>query len=128
VRTWWTLALLVGSLAIGSSACTSVVGDLETAQTMYRDARYEQTAAWLEALEPELSSMSSDERGRFYYLRGMSAFRLGQRAEALHNLVLASVIFTEAPSRVPRGWRAVLERTLEALSPGGSAQVLGASS
>ena len=54
----------------------------------------------------------------------MSAFRLGQRADALHYLVLARVLFEDDPSHLPRGSRAVLERTLEALSPGGSAPVM----
>ena len=107
-----------------ASACTSAATDLRSAQDLYRDARYEQAAAWLDALEPELQQMSSAERARFYYLRGMSAFRLGQRADALHYLALAQVLFGDAPDDIPPPWRPVLERTLEALGPGGSAPVM----
>jgi len=56
----------------------------------------------------------------------MSSFRLGQRADALHDLVLAAVLFSDDPASIPRGWRDVLERTIEALSPGGAAQVIDA--
>jgi hypothetical protein len=112
---------LASCLALG---CTSPATDLRSAQDLYRDARYEQAAAWLDALEPELQGMSKAERARFYYLRGMSAFRLGQRADALHYLALAQVLFTDAPDDVPPPWRPVLERTLEALGPGGSAPVM----
>src|SRR5688572_29317030 len=116
---------LVAALTVAGSqlalGCTSAATDLRSAQDLYRDARYEQAAAWLDALEPELQAMSSAERARFYYLRGMSAFRLGQRADALHYLALAQVLFTDAPDEIPPPWRPVLERTLEALGPGGSA-------
>lgn len=116
------LAAALGTLA--PLGCTSPGSDLRSAQDLYRDARYEQAAAWLDALEPELQSMSSAERARYYYLRGMSAFRLGQRADALHYLALAQVLFSDAPDDVPPQWRPVLERTLEALGPGGSAPVM----
>lgn len=113
--------VVIGS---GAGACTSAATDLRSAQDLYRDARYEQAAAWLDALEPELQAMSAGEQARFYYLRGMSAFRLGQRADALHYLALAQVLFTDAPDEIPPPWRPVLERTLEALAPGGSAPVM----
>jgi hypothetical protein len=118
------LIALASSIAILATGCTSPGTDLRSAQDLYRDARYEQAAAWLDALEPELQTMSSAERARFYYLRGMSAFRLGQRADALHYLALAQVLFADAPDDIPPPWRPVLERTLEALGPGGSAPVM----
>lgn len=123
--TSWLGWLALACCCIASlGGCTSTGTDLRSAQNLYRDARYEQAAAWLDALEPELQHMSSAERARFYYLRGMSAFRLGQRADALHYLALAQVLFTDAPDDIPPPWRPVLERTLEALGPGGSAPVM----
>lgn len=113
-----------GLCVLALSACTSPNTDLLAAQTLYRDARYEQAAAWLDGLEAELPTMSAGERARFYYLRGMSAFRLGQRADALHYLALAQVLFSDDPADIPPPWRPVLERTLEALGPGGSAPVM----
>jgi hypothetical protein len=56
------LCALAGSV---TSACTSSGTDLRSAQNLYRDARYEQAAAWLDALEPELQTMSNAERARF---------------------------------------------------------------
>lgn len=112
------------AIAAALAGCTSPATDLRAAQSLYRDARYEQAAAWLDALEPELASMSSAERARYYYLRGMSAFRLGQRADALHYLALAQVLFSDPRADVPPPWRPVLERTLESLGPEGSAPVM----
>jgi hypothetical protein len=116
--------LVTAALSLLLLSCSSTNSDLLAAQSLYRDARYEQTAAWLDALEPELRTMSTGEQARFYYLRGMSAFRLGQRADALHYLALAQVLFDNEPEDIPPPWRPVLERTLEALGPSGSAPVM----
>jgi hypothetical protein len=104
-----------GALTLVS--CTSIATELRTAQSLYKDARYEEALLWLSALHNETSSMQRDELARFYYLRGMTGFRLGQREDALHYLVLAEQLSNEDSARVPQAWRPVMARTLQEITP-----------
>lgn len=110
----FALALLVMLLAV---ACTSVNTDLRQAQLLYKDARYEDALLWLGELQQETADMDGGELARFYYLRGMTGFRLGQREDALHYLVLAERLSAQDPDRLPDAWRPVMERTLQELTP-----------
>ena len=104
-------------MACTLSGCASVTSDLQRAQLLYKDARYEETEAWLGELEHDAPSMSPAELARFHYLRGMTAFRLGQRDEALHFLALADALAAQALDRLPPGWNDVMQRTLAELTP-----------
>lgn len=97
--------------------CTSVSTELRMAQALYKDARYEDAQLWLAELQHETPDMSKDDLARFYYLRGMTGFRLGQRQDALHFLVLAEQLDAEAPGRLPSAWRPVMARTLAEITP-----------
>jgi hypothetical protein len=103
-------------LAAGPS-CASVAGELRVAQLLYKDARYEEAQLWLGELQAETASMPQAELTRFYYLRGMTAFRLGQREDALHYLVLAEELSADGPQQLPERWRPVMERTLQEILP-----------
>lgn len=107
----------VCACAIGLVSCTSVATELRTAQLLYKDARYEEALAWLTELQTATASMERDELARFYYLRGMTGFRLGQREDALHYLVLAEQISNEDSGRLPQAWRPVMARTLQEITP-----------
>ncbi len=108
---------LLVAVALGIAGCTSLSSDLQKAQSLYGDARYEDALAWLGQLEREADGMDDGERARFYYLRGMTAFRLGQRDDALHYLALASTLLAEDSSRLPDPWRPVMQRTLDEITP-----------
>ena len=99
------------------SGCAAVSTELETATALYDDAEYEAAERWLDELEPEAMQMTRNQQARFYYLRGMTAYRLGQRQDALHFLPLATVASTlgGGPRRPER--RSILERTLRELTP-----------
>jgi len=97
--------------------CTSVSSELRTTALLYKDARYEEAQLWLSQLEDETDSMSDSDLAQFSYLRGMTAFRLGQHEDALHYLVLASVLDDDDESHLPQTWRAVLTRTLQQITP-----------
>ena len=104
-------------LLLGCVACTSVSSELRTTQTLYKDARYEEAQLWLAELEGSSNDMSPAELARFHYLRGMTAFRLGQPEDALHYLVLAQVLDGDEGAHLPPTWRAVMERTLAQVMP-----------
>jgi hypothetical protein len=108
---------VVFAFAFGLAGCTSVASDLRTAQALYKDARYEEALLWLSELQHATPSMERGELARFYYLRGMTGFRLGQREDALHYLVLAEQLSNEDSERLPQAWRPVMERTLQEITP-----------
>ena len=59
-------------------------------------------------------------RARFYYLRGMTAFRLGKRADALHYLALAREVAGERNDGLRPEWATAMARTILELAPDGA--------
>src|SRR5690349_7125746 len=108
---WMALAF------VWAAGCTSIGSELRTAQLLYTDARYEEALVWLSELQVETAAMSPAELTRFYYLRGMTGFRLGQREDALHYLVLAEQLSAEDATRLPPRWQPVMQRTLQEITP-----------
>ena len=105
------------ALACVCLGCSSVTGDLATARDLYRDARYEAAAAWLDTLAPEASGMTTSDRATFHYLRGMTAYRLAQYQDALHDLALSAYAVSTQENALTPTQRSVLERTLAELAP-----------
>ncbi|MDH5672124.1 MAG: hypothetical protein OEZ06_08245 [Myxococcales bacterium] len=101
-------------LALG--ACSSVTTGLQRAQVLYREARYEEVLDWLHSLQPDIHDMSPRQQARFFYLRGMAAYRLGERDDARHYLALAAVLLDEDRDRLPAPWRPVMQRALHELA------------
>jgi len=87
------------------------------AQDAYEQARYEESLTWLEALERDVPDMDADMRARYFYLRGMTAFRMSDRADALHYLALAREVAGPQARALRSEWRLKLERTLRELTP-----------
>jgi hypothetical protein len=79
----WAVGLLV-LLA----SCAALRDDMKRAETAFDQARYEDVTVWLDELEPSVADMEKPMRARFYYLRGLTAFRLGERTRARHYLAL----------------------------------------
>ncbi len=105
------LACLAG-VSITLASCTSVSNDLRTVAVLYRDARYEAAAAWLDQLALELPSMDLRERARFHYLRGMTAYRLYIYPVAAHELALAASAVAATGDALTDEQRGMLDQTL----------------
>lgn len=105
-------------LLVMISACATATSDLERATAHYEEARYESVQVWLTDLEPELPRMSPTERSTFLYLRGMSAYRLGQLDDAVHYLVLARESAVMEPGSLRASLQSTLERALAAVAEG----------
>jgi hypothetical protein len=106
---------LFGALLL-TPACVAVGHDLRTVSELYADARYEAAQAWFIALRNEYDDMSAAQRAQFHYLSGMTAYRLSQPQDAIHELALAAHAAREHPSSLDAGQLAVLYRTLEELT------------
>lgn len=97
------------------AACGGSERDLRAASALYADARYEAVQAWLAQLRDDYPEMSGTELAQFHYLSGMTAYRLSQQDEALHELALAAHAAREQPSSLASEQLALLYRTLEEL-------------
>jgi hypothetical protein len=96
-------------------ACAGSERDLRAASALYADARYEAVQAWIEQLRDDYPDLSGAELAHFHYLSGMTAYRLSQTDEALHELALAAHAAREQPSALANEQLALLYRTLEEL-------------
>jgi len=103
---------LLGVLVGQASACTGLGDDLRRAEQAFSEARYEDVEEWLSDLEPNLGKMSTPLRARYYYLAGMSAYRIGQRAQARHNLALCREELAMSAEKLPESWMHNLESAL----------------
>lgn len=118
MRLHWALLsfVLIGSSIAG---CNAVGADMHRAEASYEQARYGDTLVWLRDLENDAPAMDLEMRGRYYYLRGMTEYRLGHRADALHYLAVAREVTGEEGSGLRPEWRQIMDRTLDELTPRG---------
>lgn len=116
-------SLMLLALGLGAAfltGCTSLREEVSQAQQAYEEARYDSAEVWLTDLEQHEGSMDSDLQARFYFLRGMTALRLGQRGEALHYLALARETAGPRAEALGPAWRVELTRVLQEVEPGQS--------
>ena len=73
---------------------------------------YDRSLALLRNLEPDVRRLTGPEQAEYAYLRGMSDYRIGYRADARHWLSLARAIEDRSPGVLPADWKT---RTNEAL-------------
>jgi hypothetical protein len=105
-------SLLMVWLGLG---CTSLGDDVRRAELAFSEARYEDVEEWLGDLESDLGKMSTPLRARYYYLAGMSAYRIGQRSEARHALALCREELATSTEQLPPAWMHNLETALAEL-------------
>ena len=113
-----TSAVWFIGLAVAAAACGGFSSDLDRAEDAYREARYEDALVWLGDLERR-GPMPSDQilRAKYYYLRGMTAYRLGERSDALYFLAVAKELAgTRSESVLGTGGSRTLDRTLGELA------------
>jgi hypothetical protein len=101
------------------AGCAAVRDDMRRAETSYEQARYEDTLVWLRDLEHDAPGMDPEMRARYFYLRGMTEYRLGHRSYALHYLAVAREVAGDQGAGLRPEWRPIMERTLAELTPRG---------
>jgi hypothetical protein len=102
-------------VAVGLSGCTTYRDELVRAQSAYEANDHDTALAIERAIEPNAPYLNGGERTRYFYLRGMTDFRLGYRAEARHYLAVARAMESENPGALPTDWKARLNETLTTL-------------
>jgi hypothetical protein len=110
MRSARTVAL--ACLVVAVAACSTYRDQLAHGQRAFEVNEHERALALLRDLETDLSRLDTPERARYCYLRGMSDYRLGYRADARHWLALAKTYDDGSPGVLPADWKS---RTTEAL-------------
>jgi hypothetical protein len=90
---------------------------MRRAEDAYDQARYETARIWLVDLERRAPGMSRPMRARYFYLRGMTEYRLGHRLDALHYLAVARELAGDDSAVLRDEQRDLLARTLAELEP-----------
>jgi hypothetical protein len=102
--------------ASGLSGCATYQDELSTGQSAFEASEHERALAIFRALEPDTSHLSSPERAHYAYLRGMTDFRIGYKAEARHWLSIAAAINQAQPGSLPEDWAKRLADSLKELN------------
>jgi hypothetical protein len=106
-------------MAVGVStlpACATYSDDLVNGQKAFEASEHERALAIFRVLEPDLGQLSLTERGHYAYLRGMTDYRIGYKADARHWLALAGSIEQQAPGSLPPEWAKRLGDSLKELN------------
>jgi len=104
-------------LALVAPGCAALHDDMARAESLYDASQYDESLVWLVDLEDDAAVMDRDMTARFYYLRGMTAFRLGKRDDALHFLALAREVAGDRGDGLRPEWKQAMDRTLTELTP-----------
>jgi hypothetical protein len=106
-------------LACSFAGCAAVAEEMRRAEASYEQARYQNTLIWLTDLEDDAPGMDQEMRARYFYLRGMTEYRLGHRQNALHYLAVAREISGDQGAGLRPEWRQIMDTTLTELTPRG---------
>jgi hypothetical protein len=108
------LALLAACAAV--PACATYQDDLANGQRAFEASEHERALAMFRVLEPDLDRLSLSDRAHYAYLRGMTDFRIGYKADARHWLAVASAIEAKTPGSLPPDWAKRLGDSLKELN------------
>jgi len=106
--------VLLGVLV--TTGCSTYRQHLNRGQRAYEENQHELALAIWRDLESDMDSLDHMERARYSYLRGMTDYRLGYRADARHWLAIAKAIDEEHPGGLEGAHQARVEEALEDLN------------
>lgn len=106
------LASAVIAASSSSTACTTYRDQLARSQQAFERNEHERTLGLLRMMESDVTRLSIAEQAQYAYLRGVTDYRIGYRADARHWLSIAKAHDDVSTGTLPADWRA---RTSEAL-------------
>jgi len=104
------------ALVLACAGCATYREDLYRGQRLYEDNQYEKALALWRVLESDTDSLSFNEQSRYAYLRGMTDYRLGFRADSRHWLAIAKATEQEHSGGLSPEWKQRLDESLEDLN------------
>lgn len=120
--------VLVSIAAMLLAGCATYHDELMRGQADYDKNEHERALAVFRALEPDQSHFDVSDEARYAYLRGMTDYRIGYRADARHWLAVAKAIDDANKDAIPSDWKNRLTTTLGELNAevyGGGMAALG---
>ena len=111
-----TSLVLLLAIALGPVACATYREDLNRGQRMYEENKYENALALWRVLESDTDSLSLNDQARYAYLRGMTDYRLGFRADSRHWLAIAKATEQEHAGGLNAEWKGRLDESLNDLN------------
>ena len=115
MRTVLVLQLLI-ALGLCPLACATYREELNRGQRMYEANQYEHALAIWRVLEEDSDSLSPHDQARYAYLRGMTDYRLGFRADSRHWLAIAKATDQAHAGGLNAAWQERLEQSLTDLN------------
>ena len=100
----------------GVAGCATYESELQRAEEHFTNDQHEMALANLRALEPEWTSLDVRDRARYCYLRGMTDYRIGFKADARHWLAIAAEIDEETPGSLVPSERSLVNEKLGELN------------
>jgi hypothetical protein len=104
------------AVILACAGCATYREDLYRGQRLYEENQYEKALAIWRVLENDSDSLSRNEQSRYAYLRGMTDYRLGFRADSRHWLAIAKAIDQEHHGGLSPEWKERLEESLDDLN------------
>jgi Cys-rich repeat protein len=126
----WHVAVTLGLGLVLTTGCATYREDLNRGQRLYEENEYEHALAIFRVLENDTDSLELEDQSRYDYLRGMTDYRLGFRADARHWLAMAKATEQEHPGGLNPNWKQRLEEALNELNQevyGGGGEAFGKS-
>lgn len=103
-------------LAVCLAGCTTYRDQLARGQRAFELNEHDRTLAILRDLEPDLKRLSMPEQAEYTYLRGMTDYRVGYRADARHWLSLTKAYEDNSPGVLPADWKVRVNEALDELN------------
>jgi hypothetical protein len=107
---------VVALLALGSSGCATYHDDLVRGEKAYEASEDERALAIFRSLEVDTNRLSDSERAHYAYLRGMTDYRIGYKAEARHWLSIAAALEQQTPDSLPAEWTKRMTESLKEMN------------
>lgn len=108
--------VVLGFSLVGLIGCATYRDDLARGQHYYDVNQYDNALSVWRMLERDWDSLDYAEQSRYAYLRGMTDYRMGYRADARHWLALSAAIVEKHPGSLDAPATAQLNQALTQLN------------
>jgi hypothetical protein len=110
------VGLVLASVLASLAGCATYHDDLTRGERAFEASEHERALAIFRTLEPDQGRLSVPDRAHYAYLRGMTDYRIGYKAEARHWLSVASALEQQTPDSLPEDWTKRMKESLKELN------------
>jgi hypothetical protein len=104
------------ALGVAAPGCATYESQLQRSEEHFTHDEHDLALANLRALEPDWTHLEVRDRARYCYLRGMTDYRIGFKADARHWLAIAAEIDEETPGSLVPSERSLVNEKLGELN------------